>query len=73
MLFRSAGGAAFTLYLLRRRINILGFLGTSAWFWFIVNSSKVPLSLWLGQINAESLHQVTGLPQRLLLACHLEA
>lgn len=33
----------------------LGFLGTSAWFFLIVNTSKVPFSVGLGLIDAQSL------------------
>ena len=35
--------------------QILGFLGTSAWFFFLVNVFKVPFSVQLGLITQESL------------------
>ena len=51
----NAGGAAMTLYLLKIRVPMLAFLGTSSWFWAIVNITKVPFALGLGTITAESL------------------
>ena len=43
------------IYLLSMRLPKKEFIGTSAWFFFILNWSKVPFSLSLGLINAESL------------------
>ncbi len=51
----NAGGAAMTLYLLKIRVPMLAFLGTSSWFWAIVNITKVPFALGLGTITTESL------------------
>ena len=44
----NAGGPAMSLYLISMRLDVRGFLGTSAWFYFIVNLSKTPLSASLG-------------------------
>ena len=51
----NAGGPPMTLYLLRMNVSVLGFMGTFTVFFFILNVLKVPLSLGLGLITAESL------------------
>lgn len=51
----NAGGPVMSLYLLSAGFRKLGFLGTSAWFFLIVNSAKVPFSVGLGLIDLDSL------------------
>ncbi|QEU97071.1 sulfite exporter TauE/SafE family protein [Streptomyces kanamyceticus] len=51
----NAGGPVMSMYLLSAGFRKLGFLGTSAWFFLIVNTSKVPFSVGLGLIDAHSL------------------
>lgn len=51
----NAGGPVMSLYLLSAGFRKLGFLGTSASFFLIVNTSKVPFSVGLGLIDARSL------------------
>ncbi|MEW2625431.1 sulfite exporter TauE/SafE family protein [Streptomyces sp. NPDC048106] len=51
----NAGGPVMSLYLLSAGFRKLGFLGTSAFFFLIVNVSKVPFSAGLGLIDAHSL------------------
>ena len=51
----NAGGTAMTLYLLKMRTPMLAFMGTSAWFFFVVNLVKVPVVLGLGLISTSSL------------------
>jgi hypothetical protein len=51
----NAGGPAMTFHLLARRFDKMAFVGTSAWFFFIINLIKVPLSLSLGLISWKSL------------------
>jgi uncharacterized membrane protein YfcA len=51
----NAGGAVMALYLLSSGYSKMRFLGTAAWFFFIVNLFKVPFSAGLGLINADSL------------------
>lgn len=51
----NAGGPMMTLYLLRMQVGVLGFLGTVSWFFAAVNLLKVPFSVGLGLITAESL------------------
>ncbi|MFE9298593.1 sulfite exporter TauE/SafE family protein [Streptomyces niveus] len=51
----NAGGPVMSLYLLSAGFRKLGFLGTSAWFFLIVNTAKVPFSVGLGLIDLHSL------------------
>jgi uncharacterized membrane protein YfcA len=51
----NAGGPVMSLYLLSAGFRKLGFLGTSAWFFLIVNAFKVPFMAGLDLINADSL------------------
>ncbi|ADI11443.1 putative integral membrane protein [Streptomyces bingchenggensis BCW-1] len=51
----NAGGPVMSMYLLSAGFRKLGFLGTSAWFFLIVNVAKVPFSVGLGLIDRDSL------------------
>ncbi|MEU3224051.1 sulfite exporter TauE/SafE family protein [Streptomyces sp. NPDC006976] len=51
----NAGGPVMSLYLLSAGFRKLGFLGTSALFFLIVNVSKVPFSVGLGLIDGQTL------------------
>jgi uncharacterized protein len=51
----NAGGAVMSLYLLTARLDKLAFLGTAAWFFFLVNLFKVPFSIGLGLLTVDSL------------------
>lgn len=51
----NAGGPVMSMYLLSAGFRKLGFLGTSAFFFLIVNVSKVPFSAGLGLIDGKSL------------------
>ncbi|MEU5084909.1 MULTISPECIES: sulfite exporter TauE/SafE family protein [Streptomyces] len=51
----NAAGPVMSLYLLSAGFRKLGFLGTSAFFFLIVNVSKVPFSVGLGLIDGPSL------------------
>jgi uncharacterized membrane protein YfcA len=51
----NAAGPAVTIYLLAMRLPKEQYVGTSAWYYFIVNLAKVPLSASLGLITAKSL------------------
>lgn len=48
-------GSLIYLYLLRLRLPVMTFLGTSAWYFFVVNLVKVPLSIGLGLITRPTL------------------
>lgn len=51
----NAGGPVMSMYLLAARFSVNRFLGTAAWFFFVVNLAKAPFSLSLGLISLESL------------------
>jgi uncharacterized protein len=51
----NAAGPVMALYLLSMRLPKNSYIGTGAWFFFIVNLSKVPLHIWSWEtITAES-------------------
>ena len=51
----NSGGPVMAIYLLSAGMGMLGFLGTSAWFFFAVNVFKLPFSVGLDLITVESL------------------
>lgn len=51
----NAGGPVMALYLLAARQDKLVFLGTSAWFFLVVNTAKVPFSVALGLLDQQAL------------------
>jgi uncharacterized membrane protein YfcA len=51
----NAAGPIMTIYLLAMNLPKNEFIGTSAWYFFIVNCFKVPFSANLGLINHDSL------------------
>ncbi len=51
----NAAGPVMTLYLLAVNLPKLEFVGTGAWFFFVINLFKVPFSYQQGLINGGSL------------------
>lgn len=51
----NASGPIMIIYLLAMGLPKMEFMGTSAWFYFLLNSSKVPFSVNLGLITAQTL------------------
>ncbi len=51
----NAAGPVMNLYLLSKRLPKEEFLATGAWFFFIINLTKVPVYTWHGLITARSL------------------
>ena len=51
----NAGGPPMNLYLLAARYDKWRFLGTTAWFFFLVNLTKLPVSVGLGMIRPQTL------------------
>lgn len=51
----NAAGPVMIIYLLAMKLPKVEFVGTAAWFFFIVNWVKVPFSGGLGYMNAESI------------------
>jgi len=44
-----------TLYLVNMRVPMLAFMGTSTWFFFILNVLKIPFVIALGALTWDSL------------------
>lgn len=51
----NSGGPVMTLYFLAARFNVLQFIATQAWFFFIVNLAKLPFSIGLGLLHVDML------------------
>lgn len=51
----NAAGPVMSLYLLAARLDKRAFLGTMAWFFAMVNLSKLPFSVGLGLVDEQSL------------------
>ncbi len=51
----NAAGPVMTIYLLACGLPKMAFVGTAAWFFFIVNLTKVPFSVQQGLITEDSL------------------
>lgn len=51
----NAAGPVMNLYLLSKRLTKEEFIATGAWFFFIINLTKVPIYTWHGLISARSL------------------
>jgi len=51
----NAAGPIMSIYLLACRLPKMELVGTGAWFFFVVNVSKVPFSATMGLVNAHSL------------------
>jgi uncharacterized membrane protein YfcA len=51
----NAAGPIFTIYCLAVALPKFELVGTSAWFFFIINAFKVPFSIALGLIHGETL------------------
>jgi uncharacterized protein len=51
----NAAGPIFTVYCLAVALPKFELVGTSAWFFFIINAFKVPFSIALGLIHGETL------------------
>lgn len=51
----NAAGPLMSVYLLAAGLPVLSFLGTSAWFFLVVNAFKVPFSVGLGLIDGSTL------------------
>ncbi|WP_080462071.1 sulfite exporter TauE/SafE family protein [Actinomyces gaoshouyii] len=57
----NAGGPVTSLYFLACRYPVKAFLGTTAWFFFLVNLTKLPFSIALGIIHVDALALVAVL------------
>jgi uncharacterized membrane protein YfcA len=51
----NAAGPVMNLYLLSKRLPKEEFIATGAWFFFVINLTKIPIYVWHGLIGARSL------------------
>jgi hypothetical protein len=51
----NAAGPVMTIYLISRGLRKKEFIGTCAWFFFIVNLSKLPIMYGLGMLNVDTV------------------
>jgi uncharacterized membrane protein YfcA len=51
----NSGGPVMSMYFLAARFSVKEFLGTAAWFFFLVNLAKLPFSVGLGIITVPGL------------------
>ena len=51
----NAAGPVMNLYLLSRRLPKEEFVATGAWFFFVINLTKIPIYLWHGLITPQSI------------------
>ena len=63
----NSGGAVMSLYLLSTGLAVLGFLGTTAWFFLVLNIFKVPFSVGLGLLGTDALVLCAALSPAVLL------
>lgn len=63
----NAGGPPMALYLLASKVDKHRFVGTNAWFFFLVNVAKVPFSAGLGLFHASNLLLVACLAPAVLV------
>lgn len=66
----NAGGPVTSMYFLACRFSVAAFLGTTAWFFFLVNLVKLPFSVSAGLVNATTL-SLTGIAAPAVIASAL--
>ncbi|HEX7351329.1 sulfite exporter TauE/SafE family protein [Brachybacterium sp.] len=69
----NAAGPVMSLYLLMMRMPVMTFLGTSAWFFAVINLFKLPFSAGLGLFSREILVLDLLLVPVVLIAAYLGA
>lgn len=52
----NAAGPVMNMYLLSQNMKKQDFMGTGAWYFFIINVTKIPVYASLGMINETTLH-----------------
>ncbi len=67
----NAGGPPMNLYLLAAKYDKWRFLGTTAWFFFAVNLTKLPVSIGLGIIGCQTLVRAAPLVPLVLVGTWL--
>ncbi len=54
----NAGGAPMAIYLLNMHISVRRYLGTTAWFFFVLNLTKLPFSIHLGLLHLQRVESL---------------
>ncbi|GAA1151466.1 sulfite exporter TauE/SafE family protein [Nesterenkonia lutea] len=67
----NAGGPVMSMYLLAMRLDVKTFLGTAAYFFFVVNLVKVPFQIGLGLLNLHTLSIVAVLVPLVVVAAFI--
>lgn len=67
----NAAGPIAALYLMAMRLPKFAFVGTAAWFFFLVNLFKVPFQVGLGTITVASIRTSLVLGMVAAMACSL--
>lgn len=57
----NAGGPVMMLYFLAARFDVMKFMGTQAWFFFVVNVTKVPFSIGIGLLTTDMIPMLLSL------------
>lgn len=65
----NAGGPVMTIYLLLKRVDKLAFVGTAAWYFFLINLTKVPFSIAVGAITWDVAATALALAPVVWLGC----
>lgn len=63
----NAGGPVMTLYFVAARFDVVRFIATQAWFFFVINVTKLPFSIGLGLLKREVLPVLAALAPLVLL------
>ncbi len=67
----NAGGPVMTVYLVRADMATTTLMGTQTWFFFVLNVLKLPFSIGLGLVQAESLRMSAVMIPGLLVGAWL--
>lgn len=67
----NAGGPVMSMYMLAMRLEVKTFLGTAAYFFFVVNLLKVPFQIGLGLLDLETLGMVGVLAPLVVIAAFI--
>ncbi len=63
----NAGGPVTTMYFLAEGLGVMTFIGTTAWFFLIINLIKLPISLGLGMLTVDMLPMVAAMAPLILV------
>lgn len=67
----NAGGPVTSMYFMSAGFDVAKFLGTTAWFFFLVNVIKLPVSIGVGVINPDTFRTDLLLAPVVVVSCLL--